>query len=273
MRRRGKAGEPVQLGRELLGRLHAPLRILFQELVDDAVERGGGGRPDMAQARRLVVDDGVQCGEIRLSGEGPGAGEHFIEHDAEREEVAARAGFAADGLLRCHIRDGADGDAFGGDLRAADRFREPEIGNARNALLGEHDVLRLQVAVNDAVAVGVREAVRDGSHDADGFGDGELLGALGIRLHAGAESAAGEIFEDEKPAAVILIHRVNGGDVGVVQRRDRARFRLETLNARRAGDDFMGQELQCDEPLQTDIESFVHHFPYRPPRVFFSRIS
>ena len=51
---------------------------------------------------------------------------------------------------------------------------DAEVGDQRAAVV-QQDVLRLDVAMDDAVAVGVVEGAGDLGGDAHGVGDGELL--------------------------------------------------------------------------------------------------
>ena len=55
---------------------------------------------------------------------------------------------------------------------AADQLGQAEVGDLHPALLVQQDVLRLDVAVDDAVVVGVLEGLADLRHDGQG-----LLGA------------------------------------------------------------------------------------------------
>jgi hypothetical protein len=50
--------------------------------------------------------------QIRRCFEWPVAGQHLIQHHAERKHVAARVQRLAAGLLRRHVCDGADDDSL-----------------------------------------------------------------------------------------------------------------------------------------------------------------
>ena len=91
----------------------------------------------------------VRCLERQL------AGEHQVADDAERIDVAAAVGLAlAERLLGRHVRRRADRDARDRELRVAlGRARDAEVGDHRApALAIDQNVLRLDVAVHDAVA-------------------------------------------------------------------------------------------------------------------------
>ena len=101
-------------------------------------------------------------------------GEHFIEHDSEREDV----GPSIDGLATCllgrHVRDGAHDQAlFGLELRlellggfcprneGLEQFGQAEVDDLRVAVFRNKEVVRLDVAVDDAFLVRLGETVGD----------------------------------------------------------------------------------------------------------------
>ena len=114
----------------------------------------------------------IACIVSRLTGplERRAAGQHLVEHDAEREDVAAVIDPDPARLFGRHVRGGAQNDAGiragamnGGRRRLAadrlDQLCEAEVDDLGVALLGHHDVGRLQVAVDDALLVRARETL------------------------------------------------------------------------------------------------------------------
>src|SRR6185503_1502002 len=87
-----------------------------------------------------------QLGE-RLPLEGPATGEELVEDEAERVDVAARRDLAAGELLGRHVGRRARAQ------RLARRPGEAEVGDPDLAAAVEHDVRRLQIAVDDAAVV------------------------------------------------------------------------------------------------------------------------
>lgn len=83
------------------------------------------------------------------------AREHFVHHDAHRINITLAVCFVPLGLFRADIMNTAHGLAaaqliFGpGDPRDA-KIHHPEL-----AIVQQHDVLRLDVPVHHAVAVGM----------------------------------------------------------------------------------------------------------------------
>ena len=95
-----------------------------------------------------------------LSFKGQPSGEHLIKHHAGGIDVAAGVRPVAPCLLRRNIVDGAKGflcQGLGGIRQTGDA----EIGHLHAAVPQDHDVLGLDVPVDDATAVGVAEAPHD----------------------------------------------------------------------------------------------------------------
>ena len=83
-------------------------------------------------------DDGrrVVAAERRL------AGDQLVQHAAERVEVGARRDFAAERLLRRHVRDRADEHAVHRQPRLLEGDGEAEVADLGRAVGGEPDVAR-----------------------------------------------------------------------------------------------------------------------------------
>jgi hypothetical protein len=96
-----------------------------------------------------------------LGGERRAEREQFVEHAAEREHVAAGVdGFAAE-LLGSHVGEGARLHAGTGQGVEVDGVRETEVDQQCAAVLGDHHVGWFDVAMDDAVVVGVLEGECD----------------------------------------------------------------------------------------------------------------
>ena len=124
---------------------------------------------------------GHHLGDDRLrrgSGERRLAGQHLVGHAPERVDIGARRDLPlAHRLLGTHVVRGAEGHAGLGHPGAAGlagRQRDTEVGHQR-ATVVQQDVLRLDVAVDHPVAVGVVERAGDLGRDPDGIVDRELL--------------------------------------------------------------------------------------------------
>jgi hypothetical protein len=145
-----------RLGHRLLDELLKPERKhgVARHAVREPKDRRGAMH---AQQRQRV-----------LGLERPLAAHHLEQHHTDCVDVGARVDqAAADRLLRRHVVGGPDDDVA---LRrvATDRAAQPCEAEIQDAdvvagpdLLADHDVGRLDVAMNDALRVGVRQPRRD----------------------------------------------------------------------------------------------------------------
>ena len=153
--------------------------------------------------------------------------EHLVEHHADGVEVRAGTGGLARGLLGRHVLRRAEDRAVARDelLAVARRgmawldLRDAEIEHLHEVgvrvLLDEHDVVGLEVAMDDAGVVRLLERDRDLAHDV------ERTRGLDrpLRDHF-VERDTLDVFEDEKERAVGELAEVGRrGDVRMLDPR------------------------------------------------------
>ncbi|HEX6059831.1 MAG TPA: hypothetical protein VFZ11_12550 [Gemmatimonadaceae bacterium] len=178
-RRPDEASRPDRLERRRhLPRRPEPVRRRrLERLHDHRLERRRRRRTIDAQRTRPVHEPLREHGLGRRADERGDPREHLVEHAAEREEVAASVVVALPHrLLGAHVGDGSAHDALRRrDLveRPLDRTRDPEVREACPCL-AEEDVLRLHIAVDDAVPVRVVERPGERARDRDRVGHREL---------------------------------------------------------------------------------------------------
>jgi len=144
-------GERPQIGCERGGRLVAVGRVPFHGLADDRlqvlrrppvclVQRRG--RFDRYFAEQVVAVVAVECGAER---------EGFVEGRAERVDVRAVVDDAfARGLFGAHVAERAESIATGSQAVVRLDAGQAEVGDEGLAAGVEHDVGRLDVAMDDA---------------------------------------------------------------------------------------------------------------------------
>ena len=141
----------------------ARLGIEGQRAVDDLDHRPRQARTDAGDRARRLACDGQQAIDDR-----PGRWVHGLAGEAtkhrrrDRPEVAARVEVLVVGprLLRCDVRDRAEHDAVALIHRLGRQLADPcetEVEELHGAVTRQVDVPRLDVAMQDALGVGVRE--------------------------------------------------------------------------------------------------------------------
>ena len=218
-------------------------------------EDGGGGTRFGQDGRR-----GEQRGED-LGGAGAResrtAGEQFGEDGGEAEDVGAAVEFFASRLLGGHVAGGADhaarlGGVWGGGFAGLQDSGEPEIDDLDEAVGAEHDVFRLDVAMNDAGAVGGIKGGGALEADGEGFFGWEWSGGETL-----AESDAFDEFGGDEPGIAGLADVEDGEDIGVVEGGGGFGFGLEAGDGGRVVGEFGGEEFQRDEAVEAGIAGAV----------------
>jgi hypothetical protein len=182
---------------------------------------------------------------------------HLVENDPKREEIRSVIRGPALDLLRRHVGHRAHhltvlGQRLGGRLVAAlgvelrAQLGEPEIEDLDVAVGRHHDVGRLEIAMDDAARMRGDQRVDhrlSNSH--------QLFDPHPRRRNHPLEGAPLDIAHGQKPRPVRLFHRVDGDDVGVLDRGDRLGFALEPLQVLRTRREIVGKHL--DRHLAIEI--------------------
>ncbi len=146
----------AQVHRELVGRLVALGEVLGERLLQDRHERVVVG------ALRDQVEVGVFVGDLVedrhqvVRVERPAAGRELEQHAADAEEVAAAVDLLPLHLLGRHVV-GRPHHVAGAGHRRGGHVRHAEVHDLHRAVFLDEDVGGLDVAVDDARLVGVRE--------------------------------------------------------------------------------------------------------------------
>ena len=119
-------------------------------------------------------------------------------------------------------------------------------------LFGQEDVLRLQIAVDDALLVRGGEA----AHDLEAVLN-RLACGQGTGRHPRAQRVAVEQFRDRVRDAGVRSEVVNREDVGMRERRDRLGFAFEARKGRRILGELIRQNLDCDVAIERRVASLV----------------
>ncbi len=232
---------------DLAGRREAGRRVLLEQPRDDRPD--GGGHPIGQRRRRLgaMIPEHV-ARRSSGGGERDGPGEHPVERDPERVQIAARIErLTSDGLgrhvgVRAHERHA---------LARAERAGDPEVEQHQRVLFEVHqDVGGLDVAMEHAARVQVVERATELGHEAEASRRGDLEVGL-VEADPGHETLREEGGISEPPEVVDV------GEVRVVQRREHGELAAQRLARPRAAR-AAGADLQRDRAVLPLVERFVH---------------
>ena len=196
--------------------LHGVHRNLFEALRNGRVD--ARGRCGLC----LHLHDGD--GDRVIRNERQLTREHFIQHDAHRINIGLIVDITAARLLRRDIVHRADG-LVGHGLRFCLREAcDAEIRHLNGAVLEQHDVLRLDVSVNDALFVGVLQSAEDLHRKVQRLSPFDLALLLNILLQGDAI----DILHDDVLNAVTKADIIDLDDIRVRKHRNSFRFIAET---------------------------------------------
>src|SRR5262249_48594032 len=182
-------GSIVQGGSKFVGRLKTLLRILLEAAQRDLLERrwyrGVSQRRPNGAFLQLLQENRRR----RLIRERHFADEHLVQDDAERVDIAARIDSPALDLLGRHVVGRAERAAGARELRRlVEGLGDAEVDQLRELAAvragREHDVLRLQVAVDDVVLVRRGERAGNLAKNRDGAGQRDRVAGLNQRFQA-----------------------------------------------------------------------------------------
>ena len=201
------------------------LRIAGQVLEHRVAQTDGRRHGDgLVHLGWILADAHEDHGQRRLGHEGRLAGQGLVHHHREGVEIGAHVDLGAAGLLRAHILWCADDAAGGGDvlglgghgLGDAEVEHFDEVGLAVHLL--QEDVVRFEVPMHQALAVGLGEGLEDLGGDAHQplrrhrrLGREHVgQGPPGEKLHGEEEVAIRHLAKVEHPHRVGVFEHARG---------------------------------------------------------------
>src|SRR5205807_9906066 len=194
-----------------------------------------------------------QAGDNALSFVRHFAGKQFVEDQAEGKQVGALVKFLAERLLRGHVVHGADERAGLGHAVAFQRARQAEVHDQNAAGLVAHDVLRLQVTMNDSHAVRGFERTAHLLHDLDRF----LGGELGFLVYEGAEVFTLDVLHGDELHPLGFAQVVNADYIFVGDLASEEQFLLEAVENSLIAGKIGSNDFQGYWPTQLAVHGFV----------------
>ncbi len=171
----GGREDPLERARQgvahLRRRLPAGAALAGQRAHDHGLERRRdlAGR-DHARRERVLRDPLADERRRVVAGEGRAAGDRLVDHEADGEQVAPGVARLAGRLLGAHVARGPDharareAAALAGRREVA-RAGQAEVEEPDVVVVPDHDVVGLEVAVDDLPAVGLGHGVEDLADD------------------------------------------------------------------------------------------------------------
>ena len=200
----------------------------------------------------LTIEDRIGHDGRVAAIEWPDAGQHLVQQHAERPDVAPVIDCTTADVFGAHVSQGAEASRIV-NRRQVVYGGNAEIENLHGAVAEQHDVRRLDVAMNDAARVRGARTTRDLHSDRN-----RVLEWQPPPLQASRDRlAVVERHREEQLPLVCLANLKDRADVWMIERRRRTRFREEALFRRRLFAEVWWQELQRDVASQPRVVRLV----------------
>jgi hypothetical protein len=188
--------------------------------------------------------------------------QQLVEDGAEGENIRAVIDRRTAHLFRRHVPYRAEHGAGGrrgsrhrglAEIGRRRELREPEVQNLHAAVVGQKQILRLEVAVHDPLTVRRGEAGGDLDRDGD---------RASRRKRPGSEPASDRLtleqLRDDIERAVVGADVVDGENVRVAQRADGLRLLLQPPDQIRVVRTRGGHDLDRHVTLQAIVPGSIH---------------
>ena len=158
-------------------------------------------------------------------------------------------------------RRGGDGRRLGriGRRVVCATLRQTEVDHFHPAVGEQDDVCRLQIAMDDAFFVGRVQCVRDLPRDRQRVADRNgSQGTVFRPRQSLRERLSFDELEDEGVHAISIFEAVDGPDVRMIERSERARLALEACMPVGIGGEAGGQDLDRDVATELRVARAIN---------------
>ena len=246
--------EGLQIGDHSFGGLIALFNVRSHGLETDQLQLRRDIRVDLPRRQRNRAQMLNSHRDRRIPLKGQPTGEHLIEHHAGRVDIGPGVSTVAPSLLRRDIVDGAQ-CLLGQGLGRVLQTRDAEVGHLHTAVPQHHDVLGLDVPVDDAPAVGVAQALHDLSDEVERLSPVQLAPPLHILL----ERDAVDQLHDDVFRLTALGHVIDRDDIGMRQHGNRLGFGVKTAAEVRILGQVALQDLHRHQTVEAMTLGLVDH--------------
>ena len=176
-----------------------------------------------------------------------------VEDQAERVDVAPFVELLPGELLGTHVERCPHDHSRLGQAHFFDGAGQSEIHDEHVSFAVDHDVLGLEVAVDDSLAVGVSNGAADLDEDRDGI----LIGEHPASFDDRAQGAAVDVVHREVGERTHRSHFVYRDDARMAQPCGDARFAPESLDEWFVGAAELRDDLECDVTIERSLAGLV----------------
>ncbi len=213
---RGVAAEFFQVLNHGIRRSVPLVRVAVHRLHADQLQRLGDGGVDVPRNQRHGAQMLYRHGDGTVALKGQPPREHFVQHHAGGVDVRAGINAVASRLLGGNVVYRAQG-LLRQRLSRVGKTRDAKVGDLHAAVTQHHDVLRLDVAVDDAAAVGVAQSAHDLRDEVQRFAPVHAAAPLHVLL----ERDAVDQLHDDVLKVGVGGDIVDRDDIRVAELRDR----------------------------------------------------
>ena len=247
---RGPGHTSIERTRERAHGLEAGGRILLQRAHHRGFHLGGQIADEAMQRRRRLLHLRFHQREVGLAIERGAAGQQRVQHDAERIDVGAHVGLRTADLLGRHRPRSAGNLAEARQaLLAVERTRDAEVHDLHLAVVRQHDVGGLDVAVHDAALMRMLDAVERAPKDAQRPLDRHRAAAADELV----ERDSRHVLHDHELLVAFVQERMDARDVGMAELGVELRLLGEAFEEERVGSELVAQHLDRDLALEHHV--------------------
>src|SRR6266542_631701 len=251
--------------KQFVGALIPFIAIFAQRFADNLLKLGRSVRDVTGERRWFHFKNRRHRFSWRFASEWRMRRYHFVKDCAETPDIGALINRRAVRLFRRHVTNGSRYRPQVGlnqQYRFVCRYRHrhflfgqlcnPEIEHFHVSVRSEHDVLRLDVAMDNACFVGGGECTRYLDRDVDRFTDLDSPTHQTLTQCFAFDQFAGYVM-----SCVILTDFVNRQDIWMIEPNYGARFLLKPLQALRVASKARGQEFECGLATSGNVRSQI----------------